>query len=136
MTNKVYAPTGGRKLVKQSDAAGTDINRIVNRWRQTGIAPVSDKNPEYGDFSGVEDFHSSMNRVKNAEREFLMLPARVRAYCKNDPGEFLDLCLNPERIKECEDLGLKEAQLPEKALLVRMEAEDAAVWRKSDEPEK
>lgn len=123
---RVLAPEGGPMMTKQSEADATDINRIVNRWRSTGVMPVGAENPQYGDFSGIGDFHDSLNRVREAERNFLTLPARIRAYCENDPGEYLDLCLNPERREECEKLGIKDAQLPEKALLVRLEEKEAA----------
>lgn len=128
---RVVAPEGGRRMTKQSELDSTDINRIVNRWRQTGVMPTGAVNPQYGDFSGVEDFHASLNKVRSAERDFLTLPARIRAYCQNDPGEYLDLCLNPERREECEKLGLKEAQLPEKALLVRLEEKKVEIAEKS-----
>lgn len=133
MTNidrvRVTMPEGGKRRVKQSEANSTDINRIVNRWRQTGVMPVdvSGRNPQYGDFSGVEDFHSSMSRVKQAERDFVQnVPARIRAYCGNDPGAYVELCLDPARREECEKLGIKDSMLPEKALLVRMEEAKAA----------
>lgn len=118
---RVTAPEGGRRLVKASMKDETDINVIVARWRKTGELPMSSGQPTYGDFSSSLDYHACMNRVVEADAAFMKLPSRVRSYCKNDPGEYLDLCLNPERVKEREDLGLQDAQLPEKALLVRLE---------------
>lgn len=119
---KVYHPTGGRLMVKQAPREHTDINFIVNRWRQTGYVQGSGKEPRYGDFSAGLDYHACLNHVRDAEDSFMRLPARVRSYCENDAGKFLDLCEDPERIKEMEALGLLEAQMPEKALLVRMES--------------
>lgn len=128
---RVTAPEGGRVLVKRSMGDDTDINRIVNRWRQTGIMPSSGKQPLYGDFSDGQSFHSALNAVRDAEASFMQLPSKIRSYCGNDPGEYLDLCLNPERRKECEELGIKDAQLPEKAVLVRMEEAEKADSEKS-----
>lgn len=119
---RVLAPEGGRLMTKQAERDASDVNKIVARWRQSGVMPQgSNRQPRYGDFSSGASFHDNLNSVREAERNFMDLPSKIRSYCGNDPGEYLDLCLDPERREECEELGIKEAQLPEKALLVRLE---------------
>lgn len=121
---------GGRLMTKQAEKDSADVNKLVDRWRKTGVLPhASNRQPHYGDFTGRDDFHGMMTRVREAERQFFDLPSRIRDYCGNDAAEYLDLCLNPERREECEKLGIKEAQLPDKAILVRLE-------EKSDEEAK
>lgn len=123
---RVVAPGGGRVMVKQSEKDASDVNKIVSRWRSSGVMPQgSSRQPRYGDFTSGASFHDNLNRVREAERNFMSLPSRIRSYCSNDPAEYVDLCMNPDRRDECEKLGIKDSQLPEKALLVRLEEKEA-----------
>lgn len=109
---RVQHEGGGESLTKQSMASATDINNIVNRWIVHGEAPVTGKKPMYGDFTGLGDFHTAMNRVKAAEADFQALPAHIRKHCNNDPGEFLAMVYDPNRKPELEQLGLVESRNP------------------------
>lgn len=114
---RVTAPEGGPLLTKQSMAAATDVNAIVARHIAHGL-PLpngSDRQFNYGDFSSFEDLHTSMNRVKAAEVDFMALPSAVRDHCNNDPREFLRLVFDPARRGELEKLGLVERLAPEAA---------------------
>ena len=65
-------------LAQQHMKDECDINTIVERFGVTGSylsAPVS---PQYGDFSGVSDYHSAINAVRAAEESFMALPAKLR----------------------------------------------------------
>lgn len=106
---------GGPLMTKQSDALTTDVNAIVARHVAHGIPlPVDGRPPTYGDFASGLDYHEAMNRVTAAEQSFDQLPAHIRAHCENNPGRFLDLVFDPNRIGELEELGLLPAQTPEK----------------------
>lgn len=119
---RVTAREGGRVLTKQSMALESDVNHIVKRFVQFGQLPMGNgRQPTYGDFSSGQDFHAAMNLVRQAEESFARLPAHIRDHCRNDPGLFLEMCMDAERREELEALGLVEAQLPEKALLVKLE---------------
>ncbi len=100
-------------MTKQSDALETDVNAIMARFVSHGEIPASRGQPQYGDFSNVDDYTTAMNKVKDAQRQFDELPASVRAHVDNDPGKFLDMVYDPTRIKELEELGLVERQKPE-----------------------
>lgn len=120
---RVVAPEGGRMMTKQSMALESDINQIMNRYTVSRQLPMGNgRSPVYGDFSSGVDFHTAMNRVRDAEQAFKSLPAHVRDYVGNDPGKFLDLCFDPDRRDELLKLGLTEAVIPEKPVLVRWDA--------------
>jgi len=108
---RVTQPEGGRMMTKQAEAAETDINAIIRRHRQMG-APFPTEGGTYGDFSTGLDFHASLNRVREAELTFNLLPAEVREFCSNDPGRFLDLVGDPAKREELVKLGLVEAAIP------------------------
>ncbi len=112
---RVYHPSGGEMLTKQSEKDATDVNLIMDSWIHAGAAVGSHMNPNppsYGDFSSGIDYHEALNRVKSAEASFMALPAKIRGHVENDPGQFLDMCFDSERRKELEDLGLVERQVP------------------------
>lgn len=110
---KVSHPSGGRVLVKQGLRDATNINRIMDRWVHHKQPPVAGGgNPRYGDFSDGLSYHDCMNRVVSMEQNFQRLPASVRKHCHNDPGEFLDMVYDPDRVGELKQLGLLPEDMP------------------------
>lgn len=124
---RVVHPEGGRLMTKQAQAMDTDINAIVARHVAHGAPFFPDGRATYGDFSGVGDYHSALNRLKSAQDEFGQLPAAVRDHCRNDPGEFLSMVYDPERRPELEKLGLVEAAVPAAAPRAELAAPAAPV---------
>lgn len=93
-------------LTKQSFKEETDINTIVNRFKINGELPQNVRLPTYEDFTGVFDFHSSMNAIRQAQEAFDKMPANVRARFHNDPGEFVDFTANKDNLAEARKLGM------------------------------
>jgi phage internal scaffolding protein len=94
-------------LTHQSFREQCDINKIVARYKKTGIVEhLSSSEPRYGDFLDATDYHDSLNKVITAQGMFNDLPSTVRHKFKNDPAQFLDFAMNPENQKEMEELGL------------------------------
>jgi len=84
----------------------TDINNILRQFNITGQLPKKAITPQYGDFSGVLDYHTALNAVIAAESEFMTLPATLRARFDNDPAELVEFLNNPENKSEAQELGL------------------------------
>jgi phage internal scaffolding protein len=95
-------------MAQQQFREECDINTIMERFGRTGeiVAPI--RMPQYGDFDGVNDYHSAMNAIVEAQSAFDSLPAKVRARFSNDPAEFLEFCFNEENRDEAIRLGLVE----------------------------
>jgi len=93
-------------MAQQQFREEADINTIMERFGRTGelVAPV--RLPQYGDFSGVTDYHSAMNAVIEAQASFDSLPANIRARFENDPGQFVEFCLDDKNRDEAVRLGL------------------------------
>lgn len=93
-------------MAQQQFRDEADINTIMERFGRTGelIAPV--RMPQYGDFTGVSDYHTAMNAVIEAQTSFDALPAKVRARFDNDPGRFVEFCLDDNNRDEAVKLGL------------------------------
>lgn len=113
---RVFQPEGGVMRTKQADAGDADINVIVRRARQTGSLPPPGRVPRYGDFTDGGSFHERLSQLREAEAEFMELPARVRQLCQNDPGMFLDMVHDPEGLAELVEAGLPGVRIPESAV--------------------
>lgn len=103
----VRSNVSGISRTKQSFQDDTNINVIVSRYRQTGISPViNPREPKFGDFSNVGDYHSAMNRVIAAQELFDELPAKVRSAFRNDPAELIAAAQDPGKRELLAELGL------------------------------
>jgi phage internal scaffolding protein len=112
-------------LTQQQFKDECDINNIMEKFGMTGLLPQNPLSANYGDFTGVNDYHTALNAIIAAEDQFEALPAQIRSRFGNDPANLIDFMENPENRSEAETLGLlvqktesfdpvktEEAQLP------------------------
>lgn len=83
--------TGSESLVQQHFREEADINTIVRRFGMTGQMPSGVAGGVYGDFTGIEDYASAVERIERARDGFMTLPPEVRERFGNDPGRLVDL---------------------------------------------
>jgi len=95
-------------VVQQQFAEECDINTIVKRFGITGELPNGVAMPLSGDFTGVADFQSAMQMVRQAQESFMELPAAVRERFANDPARVIAFLENPENRDEAIKLGIVE----------------------------
>lgn len=110
-------------LAVQSSRDECDINTIVKRFGLTGELPGDVDMPQSGDYSGIGDFHSAMNVVRQAQEEFLRVPADIRARFANDPQAFSEFFNDPANQDEAIRLGLasrKPVPVPPEPMLVKV----------------
>lgn len=93
-------------LALQSAEEESNINTIVRRFGLTGELPNDVAIPRTGDFTGAPDFHTAMNLVRQANEEFLRVPAHIRARFGNDPGAFIAFIEDEANRDEAARLGL------------------------------
>lgn len=92
---------------EQSSAEEADINTIVRKFGVTGLLPTNFRVPivdDYRDF--VFDYQSALNIVREADMEFMKMPADMRAKFNNDPQLFLDFCSDANNVDEMVKMGL------------------------------
>lgn len=99
-------------LAIQSARDESDINTIVRRFGLTGELPSDVSMPQSGDFVGIGDFHSAMNLVRQAQDEFLRVPADIRARFNNDPARFMAFVEDGSNVDEARKLGLLREPVP------------------------
>lgn len=118
---RVTQPEGGKVMVKQAMRDEVDASRIMEKWIKLGQFPRgAPGQPMYGDFTSGQDYHGALSRVRQIEEEFMALPSRVRTRCRNDPGEFLQLCSDPKNLEELRELGLAEQDVPDQVVKVKV----------------
>jgi phage internal scaffolding protein len=100
----------GVTRTKQSFKDECDINTIVRMFGVTGKVPVTAIEPSYGDFSGVSDYHTAMNKIKEAEASFMALPAKLRQKFDHDPNALLNFLENEQNRDEAIQLGLIDGE--------------------------
>lgn len=112
-------------LAQQHYKEECDINTILQKFSISGILPEAPLSPRYGDFSGIGDYHTALNRVLAAQDEFEALPAPIRARFENDPAKLIEFLEDENNRPEAEELGLvvkaaaevvEAAKTPEKAV--------------------
>lgn len=94
-------------LTKQSFKEECDVNNILKKFAKTGLIDhVNRFAGDYGNYTSVQDYQTSLNQIMSANEMFDSLPSKVRARFGNSPAEFLDFVGNPENIQEMISLGL------------------------------
>jgi phage internal scaffolding protein len=102
-------------LTQQHYKDECDINNILRQFNVTGLLPEATLTPRYGDFTGIGDYQTALNKVIAAEDEFMRLPAQIRARFDNDPAQLIDFMDKSENLDEAIKLGLvnKLEELPQ-----------------------
>lgn len=113
-------------LAQQHFKEECDINTILQKFNITGMLPQSPLSPRYGDFTGIGDYHTALNRVIAAQDEFEALPAQIRARFNNDPAQLIEFLQDEANRPEAEELGLVERAAAEVVEAAQVTPEKAA----------
>ena len=113
-------------LAQQHYKEECDINTILEKFNITGMLPEQTLSPRYGDFTGIGDYHTALNRVIAAQDEFEALPAQIRARFGNDPAQLIEFLENSDNRPEAEELGLVEKATAEAVEVAKTTPEKAA----------
>lgn len=94
---------------QQHMKAECEINNILRQYDKTGlITHVNRAVAQYGDFSEVNEYQESLNRVIAAQTAFMELPSDVRKRFGNDPGAFFEFATDPSNGEAMIEMGLAE----------------------------
>lgn len=93
-------------LAQQQFKDECDINNILRQFNITGQLPDASLSPLYGDFTGISDYKTALDRVIATDEEFMNLPAQLRARFNNDAAELIQFLDQEENRLEAEKLGL------------------------------
>lgn len=102
---RVVTPVGDVSRTEQHHAQGANINTIMAKYKKTGLIPQF-VGAAYGDFTGVTDYHTAIELVRQSQLEFERLPANIRRYFNDDPGQLLDFVADDANRAKAIELGL------------------------------
>lgn len=100
---------------QQHMAEACNINSIMERVKRGAMLPIPNKGSAlYGDFSNVPSYEDALNRVRQADEEFMHLPAKIRDRFQNNPARLIDFLQDENNRTEAEELGLIDRKEPSK----------------------
>jgi len=83
------------------------MNEIVRRYATTrSLGSVNPQTPQYGDFTGPQTLLEAYTFVRQAEANFMKLPAKVREACNNDPTVFAEMMTDEGAVEFLKKHGL------------------------------
>lgn len=101
-------------LTQQNQKDEADINTIVARFNLTGELPLSARHYfPFFDCDEVLDYRMCADRLIEAEKSFMSLPASVRTTFENDAVAFADFASLPENLSKLREWGLAPPAPPE-----------------------
>lgn len=105
---KITSDPGTDGRTQQHFKDECDIQRIVNRFRETGqVTHLQPTQPQYG-YVSSQGFSEAMFLVTETQQKFDQLPSKVRSHFNNQPAAFLEAASDPSRRDEFVELGLLE----------------------------
>lgn len=109
-----YQPEG-ESLTQQQFKEECDVNNILSKYRRTGmVSHLAKHQGNFGDFSSVEEYQVSLDKLMTAQRSFESLPSEIRNRFENDPAKLIQFLDDKENDQEAISLGLKfEVNQPE-----------------------
>lgn len=100
--------TTGDSMTNQQFKEECDVNNILAKYKRTGLlSHVSRTQGQFGDFSTLEDYQTSLHKVMKAQESFGLLPSEVRNKFQNDPGKLVDFLADSKNDEEAYKFGLK-----------------------------
>lgn len=93
-------------LAQQQFKDEADINNILRQFNVTGELPDAPLPPKYGDFTGISDYKTALDRVIAADEAFMNLPAAIRTKFDNDAANLISFLDDDKNRLEAEKLGL------------------------------
>jgi len=93
---------------KQEFKEEADINRILARYRMTGVLDQARTPAAFGDDIGYKSYADAHAALEIAKEQFMKLPPEIRLELGNDPGRYKELSSDEDVRRIVERIGHKE----------------------------
>jgi len=111
-------PDADRAVQAGKDEA--DINNLVKTYARTGIVPGADIPSFNFEVDEIVDYQTALNRIMQADADFMSLPSGVRERFDNDPAQLLAFVHDSANRDEAIELGLVPRPEAVQPMLVRL----------------
>lgn len=95
-----------KSLAQQHMKDECDINYLMERYTVTGEVPQLVMPPLQGDFTNAPTYQEALNRMIEADRAFMQMPAKIRNQFENDAGQFVAFCSDEKNRDQLRQWGL------------------------------
>lgn len=112
-------------LAQQHMKEECDLNVIIERFG-VGAVAVMPLDSSYGDFTGVSDYHTALNKINATEEQFMTLPAKIRAKFDHDPFKLVNFLMDEANRSEAIELGLVNGEMTASVIVPPAEAPNEA----------
>ena len=102
-------------MTEQSQLEELNVNTIMAKAMKTGLARTRTDQPMYGDFTGADDYQTTLHRVEEANSQFMELTADIRGRFDNDPALMLAFINDEANYDEAKKLGILSPEASEEA---------------------
>lgn len=110
--NRVQTQNTDPSMTKQALKDEADVNKIIKRYKKTGVLPNLQKlEGIYGEITSM-DLQESLDKVIRSQEAFQEVPSEIRKQFNNDAGAFIDYATNPANIDQMRAWGLAPAIAP------------------------
>lgn len=96
----------GKSKTQQHFADECNINKMLNRYSQTGLINQNKRTPKFMNLIGVPQYLEAQSLVIRAQEQFAGLPAEIRARFGHNPAQLLSFLDNESNRPEAIKLGL------------------------------
>lgn len=93
-------------LTEKFHADSVDINNIVDQYLRGATVPGNSRVPRYIDCTDIMSYQDSLDMVRCVNEQFDSLPAKLRGFFDNDPGQYFEFVNDPDNLEESIRLGL------------------------------
>lgn len=94
-------------VTKQAFRDESNVNNIMAKYGASRLLQhYGQFQGNYGDFTNVQDYQTSLNEIIKAQDMFMTLPSEIRNRFANDPAEFLAFVGDESNRDEMKRMGL------------------------------
>lgn len=101
-------------MTKQEFKFECDVNNVIKSFKPHQMMAALQQNlnlGNYADLPDAYDFQEALHLIKDAERQFATIPAKVRDRFGQDPALFLQFINDPKNLAEARTLGLAKPEV-------------------------
>lgn len=101
-------------MTQQHFADQCNMRTILERSIKRGQIPVMQGDPRFMDCTGDFDYHTTQNKISQANQAFASLPSSLRELFANDPANLISFLSDEKNYDDALALGLVQPREKEK----------------------